>query len=374
MKVQFIAASSASINTVPIVDGQVIALVDQVGYYYDFNSVRYKVNGSGGTAVSFIQSLTSGTKVGEIIIDGQSTDVYAPTQPTSTSQLTNDTGFITGTVNNLVNYYLKSETYTQSEIKALVNAVSTVSFEIVDELPTTNIRTNVIYLVPKPDAHLQNIKDQYVNLTGTSAGWEQIGDTDIDLSGYVTVESLNSQLSEYVQRSELSTVLGSYATIASIPTKTSDLINDSSYVSDTSYVHTDNNYTTDDKLKLAGIAAGAEINVQADWAETDSTRDSFIQNKPTIPAKISDLQNDSDFASVIWNQIVTSGDQIAEITVNNVKTPVYAPNDKVNAILDGMVKGRLDAASPITDGLGHEIVSDLGVPIDAHVTILFNRE
>lgn len=35
-----------------------------------------------------------------------------------------------------------------------------------------------------------------------------------------------------------------------------------------------------DKTKLDGIAAGAEVNVQADWDETDSADDSFIANKP----------------------------------------------------------------------------------------------
>ena len=35
--------------------------------------------------------------------------------------------------------------------------------------------------------------------------------------------------------------------------------------------------------KLNNIAAGAEVNVQSDWTQTDSTKDSFIKNKPSIP-------------------------------------------------------------------------------------------
>lgn len=73
-----------------------------------------------------------------------------------------------------------------------------------------------------------------------------------------------------------------YITSADIPTKTSDLINDSNFVEDANYVHTDNNYTTAEKSKLAGIAAGAEVNVQSDWATSDATFDSYIKNKPTI--------------------------------------------------------------------------------------------
>ena len=43
----------------------------------------------------------------------------------------------------------------------------------------------------------------------------------------------------------------------------------------------DTNAFTDALLtKLNGIASGAEVNVQADWTETNASSDSFIQNKP----------------------------------------------------------------------------------------------
>ncbi len=54
-----------------------------------------------------------------------------------------------------------------------------------------------------------------------------------------------------------------------------------------------NDYTTTEKNKLAGIAAGAEVNVNADW--NASSGDAQILNKPTIPSKVSDLTNDSGF-------------------------------------------------------------------------------
>ena len=53
-------------------------------------------------------------------------------------------------------------------------------------------------------------------------------------------------------------------------------------VQDADYVHTDNNFTDNDKAKLDGIAAGAEQNVQADWAQTNSSADDFIKNKPNL--------------------------------------------------------------------------------------------
>lgn len=38
----------------------------------------------------------------------------------------------------------------------------------------------------------------------------------------------------------------------------------------------------DHTSKLATIAQGAEVNVQADWSETDNTADSYIKNKPNL--------------------------------------------------------------------------------------------
>jgi hypothetical protein len=42
-------------------------------------------------------------------------------------------------------------------------------------------------------------------------------------------------------------------------------------------------YSDTEKSKLAGIASGANVNVQSNWDETDNLSDSYIQNKPTIP-------------------------------------------------------------------------------------------
>lgn len=52
-----------------------------------------------------------------------------------------------------------------------------------------------------------------------------------------------------------------------------------------------NDYTTEEKNKLAGIAAGAEVNVQSDWNQNDETAKDYIKNKP-------------------FGEIVTGGDTI----------------------------------------------------------------
>ena len=56
-----------------------------------------------------------------------------------------------------------------------------------------------------------------------------------------------------------------------------------------------NDFTDQWRNKLEGIEAGAEVNVQANWDQTVTTADDYIQNKPTIPENTSDLVNDSGF-------------------------------------------------------------------------------
>ena len=49
--------------------------------------------------------------------------------------------------------------------------------------------------------------------------------------------------------------------------------------------------SSSDKVKLNGIATGAEVNVQADWNETDNADDAFIQNKPALVTNLNSVTN-----------------------------------------------------------------------------------
>ena len=77
-----------------------------------------------------------------------------------------------------------------------------------------------------------------------------------------------------------------------------------------------NDYTTAEKNKLAGIASGAEVNVQSDWNATSG--DAFIKNKPTIPSvgngTITIKQAGAVKGTFTTNQ---SGDATIELTDNN---------------------------------------------------------
>lgn len=172
----------------------------------------------------------------------------------TTQDLTNGdiyVGIATGEDPDPVTYSWSKVTYNKAEIDSLIASAG--HFIAVNQLPTENIQTNVIYLVPKTpvvgkiygyqtadsatadvyvangslydkyeydstdtifkfaesvastsvdisgkvlvtvDAELKdlnNIKDEYINLDGTTAGWELIGSTAIDLSNYVQRDEL----------------------------------------------------------------------------------------------------------------------------------------------------------------------------------------
>lgn len=116
--------------------------------------------------------------------DNSSSDTFMeyvePVIPTKTSDLTNNSGFITKAVNDLTNYYLKSETYTKEEVQSLISAINSVTLQKVDSLPEPG-ESNVIYLVPKSGSG-NDIYDEYIFIDGKP---EHIGSTQVDLSNYV---------------------------------------------------------------------------------------------------------------------------------------------------------------------------------------------
>jgi len=107
-----------------------------------------------------------------------------------------------------------------------------------------------------------------------------------------------------------------------------------------------NDYTTTEKNKLAGIAAGAEVNVQSDWDETDTNSDAYIQNKPTIPtvndAALTIQKNGTTVATFTANSATPTTANIAVPTNNNELTngagyqTATEVQDAINDALEGI--------------------------------------
>jgi len=91
-------------------------------------------------------------------------------------------------------------------LNTTISGLNFINCVVVQTLPTTDISTTTIYLVPKNPSQTDNLYDEYINLTGTSAGWEKIGDTEIDLSGYYTSAEVDDLLADKADVSDIPTV------------------------------------------------------------------------------------------------------------------------------------------------------------------------
>jgi len=152
-----------------------------------------------------------------------------------------------------------------------------------------------------------------------------------------------------------------------------------------------NDFTTAEKEKLAGIAAGAEVNVQANWSEADSTSDAFIQNKPSIPTKTSDLTNDSGFVTDATMQSALD-QKVDKVPGKQLSTEDFTSAEKTK--LEGIeagaqvntitgVKGSAESSyrsgnvsiSKTDIGLGNvDDTSDLDKPISAAMQTALNSK
>lgn len=131
-----------------------------------------------------------------------------------------------------------------------------------------------------------------------------------------------------------------------------------------------NDYTTAEKNKLAGIEAGAEVNVQPNWDEADSTSDAYIRNKPVIPdgaVIYHNLGQNTDGA--IDQKVVTNELNAKEVSSNKVTswsattTDAHYPSEK-------LVKTELDGKVPTTRKVnGKALSSDVTIESgDIHMT------
>ena len=112
--------------------------------------------------------------------------------------------FITKSVDDLTNYYLKSQTYTKEEVVQLIGAINQFHYEFAASTSAvTSPAANVLYLIGPTDSGA----DRYEEYVYANSNWTKIGDTSIDLSGYVTISALNTALANYTTTDNLTTLL-----------------------------------------------------------------------------------------------------------------------------------------------------------------------
>lgn len=197
--------------------------------------------------------------------------------PTQTSQLTNNSGFITSA---------------QAPVQSVNGKTGTVVLTQDDVgNGSTYVRTQNNYTTADKN-----------KLTGIEAGAQ--------------VNKIES-----VSRNGVTLPITSKNVNVVVPTKTSDLTNDSGFITSsqapvqsvngksgtvvltqddvgngTTYVQTQNNYTTTEKTKLSGIATGAQVNV-IESVKRNGTALAITSKAVdiTVPTKTSEITNDSGF-------------------------------------------------------------------------------
>ena len=159
---------------------------------------KSKLSGiASGAQANVIESVkVNGTKVEP---SSKAVDISVPTK---VSQLANDSGFQNATQ---VNSTITGKGYqTQSQVQSLINSavgnIASIKYEKVSSLPVTG-SNSVIYLVAHSPG-TQDIYDEYIWIADTKT-FEKIGNTDIDLSGYVKKSELTA-----ISTSDLSTMWG----------------------------------------------------------------------------------------------------------------------------------------------------------------------
>lgn len=154
--------------------------------------------------------------------------------PAKTSDLQNDSGFITKAVTDLANYYAKSQTYNRDEINERISAIPKFAISVVSALPTSGISTTTIYLVKSGSG-----ADLYTEYIYTGGAWEILGSQRVDLTGYATEAWVNAKIADFLTADKLTAAMVTGA-LGFTPAKATDVP------------------AVDSTLKVSGAAADAK--------------------------------------------------------------------------------------------------------------------
>ena len=114
--------------------------------------------------------------------------------PTKTSDLTNDSGFIDNSVNNLTNYYKKNELYNKTETDTKISSVYKYKGSVAtyEDLPSSGLTIGDVY----------NVETDGSNYAWDGITWDKLGG-DVDLSNYYNKTQTNTLLNGKVDNATL---------------------------------------------------------------------------------------------------------------------------------------------------------------------------
>lgn len=253
------------------------------------------------------------------------------------------------TSKNLLNYYLKTETYTREEVQAIVSTIPKFSIQVVTTLPTTDISGTTVYLLKDSDK-TSNLYTEYIYVDNK---WEILGSQQVDLSGYAKTEDIPTQLSQLSEDETHRTVTdeeketwgnksdfsGDYNDLKNKPSKVSEFENDKEFVTDEEL--NSKGYAKESDLKTHkedGVAHITNEERQA-WNNKSNFSGNYndLTNRPTIPTKTSELTNNSGFLNKMptASEVGADAEGTAESMVSAHNTNASA-HDDIRLLINGL--------------------------------------
>ena len=165
--------------------------------------------------------------------------------------------------------------------KADVSAIPKFAIKVVTDLPTENISESTIYL----KAHEHGTGDSYDEYIYTAGKWEKIGNTDVDLSGYL--KSADAATT-YLTKTDATTT---YATKTDVTNVTTNLTT---------------NYVTNKALESKGYITATAL---APYATTESVTTAIGNAKTELKTEI-DKKQTADQVKQIIAESTIAGSQV----------------------------------------------------------------
>ena len=370
--VQTIAERDAFVTDNLVYEGLEV-YVKETGHKYRYNGTSWidldtqsgSESGTGeGLTTEQAQQLTTAYE------HSQTPHVSADDIPTNISDLTNDSGFITSSdlptvptkVSDLEN---DSNFVTNSKmLEAIANAQlgngedSDIDLSIYQPIEESTLTTTAKTIptainelksgldgitVPTKVSDLEN-DSNFI----TSIPEEYITETELNAKGYLTSHQDISGLQTKTDNKLATTskeVVGAINEVKSsvdgitVPTKTSDLTNDSGFITSIP-----SEYITETELETKGYLT--EHQSLTDYAKKTDIPDvsSFITSDdlPTVPTKVSELTNDSNFITSIPEEYITE----TELKSN------YYTKEEVGELLEEGGSGVYSTTTPVNNPIG----------------------
>lgn len=278
-----------------------------------------------------------------LLYDGKRIAEYTEI-PTATSQLTNDSGFITSAnLPNLTPYQPKNDTTLNTTNKTVVGAINELKTNVNNiSVPTktsqlTNdsgyITSSDIPTIPSKVSQLANDSDYVTQTEMTDAITNAVTGGTVDLTGYQKsndtnlattdktivgainelkgdIDNFEGGSGEGLTNEQKQQLADAYAhsqsphvSASDIPTKVSELTNDSGYL-------TANDITIPTKVSdLANDSKfiNKDVSNLTNYPTTTTVENTYAKKTdiPTIPTKVSQLSNDSGFITSIPEEYIT---------------------------------------------------------------------